>query len=122
MKRLLPEEIREQEWALEIASFKPAICHFEVFLGFEGDIARHGATRSNHWFYQNWDTDKGIWTVADGAPIPGFTLEECDVVYGDHIDRPMAWRGRTEVKQLVGRPVRLRFVLSDADIFSLRFR
>ena len=64
------KEIREQEWAGEVASFKPAICHFEVFLGFEGDIARHGATRSNHWFYESWDTDEGIWAVADGGPIP----------------------------------------------------
>jgi len=70
VKRLLPEQIREQEWAREIASFKPAICHFEVFLGFEGDIARHGATRSNHWFYESWDTNEGIWAVADGGPIP----------------------------------------------------
>jgi all-trans-retinol 13,14-reductase len=70
VKRLLPEDIREQDWAREIASFKPAVCHFEVYLGFEGDIARHGATRSNHWFHENWDTDDGIWAVADGSPIP----------------------------------------------------
>ena len=70
VKRLLPEDIREQEWAREIASFKPAVCHFEVYLGFEGDIARHGATRSNHWFHENWDTDDGIWAVAGGSPIP----------------------------------------------------
>jgi all-trans-retinol 13,14-reductase len=70
VKRLLPEEIREQHWAREIATFKPAICHFEVFLGFEGDIARHGATRSNHWFYESWDTNDAIWAVADGGPIP----------------------------------------------------
>jgi all-trans-retinol 13,14-reductase len=70
VKHLLPEEIREQHWAREIATFKPSVCHFEVFLGFEGDIARHGATRSNHWFYENWDTNDGIWTAADGEPIP----------------------------------------------------
>jgi all-trans-retinol 13,14-reductase len=70
VKRLLPAEIREQHWAREIATFKPAICHFEVFLGFEGDIARHGATRSNHWFYESWDTNNAIWAVADGGPIP----------------------------------------------------
>ena len=50
VKRLLPEEIRTQDWAREIATFKPSICHFDVFLGFEGDIAKYGATRSNHWF------------------------------------------------------------------------
>ncbi|MCB0325284.1 MAG: NAD(P)/FAD-dependent oxidoreductase [Bdellovibrionales bacterium] len=69
VKHLLPEEIHEQHWAREIATFKPSICHFEVFLGFEGDIARHGATRSNHWFYESWDTNDGIWAAADGGPI-----------------------------------------------------
>lgn len=70
VKRLLPEEIREQPWAREIATFKPAICHFDLFIGFQGDIARHGATRSNHWFYASWDTNNAIWDVADGGPIP----------------------------------------------------
>lgn len=69
VKRLLPAEIREQEWAAEIAALKPSICHFEIFLGFEGDIARRGATRSNHWFYESWDTNDGIWSDLDG-PIP----------------------------------------------------
>ena len=70
VKRLLPEEIRQQEWAREIATFKPSICHFEIFLGFEGDIAQHGATRSNHWFYESWDTDDAIWSATEKGPIP----------------------------------------------------
>jgi all-trans-retinol 13,14-reductase len=70
VKRLLPDAIREQDWAREIASFKPAICHFEVYLGFEGDIALHGATRANHWFYESWNTDDGIWAAGDGEPLP----------------------------------------------------
>jgi all-trans-retinol 13,14-reductase len=65
VKRLLPEEITRQEWAREIATFKPSICHFQVYLGFEGDIARYGATRSNHWFYESWDIADAIWS-ADG--------------------------------------------------------
>ena len=43
MKHLLPEEIREQPWAREIATFKPSICHFDLFLGFEGNITQYGA-------------------------------------------------------------------------------
>ena len=61
VKRLLPKDVGAQDWAGEIASFKPSVCHFEVYMGFEGDIARHGATRSNHWFHENWDTDDAIW-------------------------------------------------------------
>lgn len=69
VKRLLPPEIRQQEWATEIAAFDPSICHFEMFLGFEGDITRHGATRSNHWFHETWDMNDGIWSNVDD-PIP----------------------------------------------------
>jgi len=70
VKHLLPGEIREQQWAREIATFKQSVCHFDLFLGFEGDIAQHGATRSNHWFYDSWDTNDAIWTAADGESIP----------------------------------------------------
>jgi len=70
VKRLLPEDIRRQDWGREISTFKPAICHFEVFLGFEGDIGKYGATRANHWFYESWDTDDGIWFAADDEPLP----------------------------------------------------
>ena len=70
VKRLLPEEIKTHEWAREVASFKPSVCHFEVYLGFEGDIARHGATRANHWFFDNWDSGDVIWDVADGSSPP----------------------------------------------------
>jgi len=70
VKRLLPEDIHQQDWAREISGFKPAICHFDVYLGFEGDIAKYGATRANHWFYESWDTNDGIWYAADDEPIP----------------------------------------------------
>lgn len=69
IKRLLPEDIGAQDWAQEIASFKPSVCHFEVYFGFEGDIGRQGATRSNHWFYESWNTDEAIWSVASPLPM-----------------------------------------------------
>jgi all-trans-retinol 13,14-reductase len=71
VKHLLPENIGQQDWPREISTFKPSFCHFEAFLGFEGDIAKHGATRANHWFYETWDTNDVIWSAAEGAPIPG---------------------------------------------------
>ena len=69
VKRLLPRDIGPQDWTREVASFEPSVCHFEVFLGFEGDIAKHGATRANHWFYETWDTNAGLWSAADDDPI-----------------------------------------------------
>jgi len=70
VKELLPQKIRDQDWARMIAAFKPSICHFNVFLGFEGDIAKYGATRANHWFYESWDTNNGIWSGVKDEPIP----------------------------------------------------
>ena len=70
VKRLLPKAIGKQDWANEIAGFKPSICHFAIFLGFEGDISRLGATRSNHWFYESWDTNDSVWRATDDGLPP----------------------------------------------------
>jgi len=58
---------------------------------------------------------------AEGRAIPGYGLDDMAEIYGDELERPVAWKGGGEVGQLAGRPVRLRFVLRDADVFSFRF-
>lgn len=59
--RLLPATLLDSEWVREILSFGPSACHVALYLGLEGDIRTHGATASNHWFYESWDTDAGVW-------------------------------------------------------------
>ena len=56
-----------------------------------------------------------------GRPIPGFTLDDCDLQYGDELDRTITWKGNRDVGQLAGRPIRLRFEIKDADLYSFRF-
>jgi hypothetical protein len=58
---------------------------------------------------------------ADGTPIPGFQLDECAEVFGDTIERTVGWKHGPDVSRLAGHNVRLRFVLQDADLYSLRF-
>ena len=58
----------------------------------------------------------------EGSPVPGFSLAECREIIGDEIERPVTWEGRPDLGQLSGKPVRLRFVMKDADLYSLRFR
>jgi hypothetical protein len=58
---------------------------------------------------------------AGGKPIPGFTLADCEVAYGDAIERPMKWKGG-DLKTLAGQPVQLRFVMKECDVYSYRFR
>ncbi|MBM3536197.1 MAG: hypothetical protein FJX60_24595 [Alphaproteobacteria bacterium] len=57
-----------------------------------------------------------------GEPIPGFGLEQAIDLIGDRIDLPASWKGRDSVAALAGRPIRLRFVMREADLFSIQFR
>ena len=57
-----------------------------------------------------------------GGPLPGYNLRDCPAVVGDHIDRAISWKGGRDLSAHAGRPVRLRIVLEDADLYSLRFR
>jgi all-trans-retinol 13,14-reductase len=62
--KLLPEPMRDSAWAREILSFKPNVAHVGLYLGLEGDVHAHGATKSNHWLYQSWDPAAGVWADA----------------------------------------------------------
>ena len=58
-----------------------------------------------------------------GRPIDGHRLEDCDVIHtANELDRPVRWRGRTDVSALAGRPVRLRVAYRDADLYAFQFR
>jgi hypothetical protein len=57
-----------------------------------------------------------------GKPVPGFALENCDEIYGDSIDRAITWGGKSDVSQLADRPVRLHFVMGDADLYAFQIR
>jgi len=59
---------------------------------------------------------------ADGKPIPGFTLGDCLGIRGDEIERVVNWKKGANVSRLAGRPVRLRFELRDANLYSVQFR
>ena len=57
----------------------------------------------------------------NGDPIDGRALADCHEIFGDEIERTVTWKDGTGLKQLAGRPVRLRFVMKDADLFSFQF-
>jgi hypothetical protein len=56
-----------------------------------------------------------------GKAIPGYTLADCEPIFGDSIERTVTWKHGGDVSSLSGQIVRLRFALKDADLFSLRF-
>ena len=70
-----------------------------------------------------------------GKPLPGFALEDSPLIWGDKIKHTVCWdrqcalfttRPRKTPKPMLRRiskmPIRLRFVMKDADLYSLRFK
>lgn len=59
---------------------------------------------------------------AAGRPLSGFALEDCEPIYGDEMARTVKWKGEPSLERFAGQDVRLRFVMEDADLYSLRFQ
>ncbi|MEZ6127117.1 MAG: hypothetical protein R3C59_00380 [Planctomycetaceae bacterium] len=57
----------------------------------------------------------------DGAAMPGFSATDCLPIWGDEIDRTVRWRGNRDLTLLAGQPVRLRFVMTECDLYSFQF-
>lgn len=57
----------------------------------------------------------------NGTPIPNFQLKDCEVTFGDNIDRQIRWAGDPDLSEWAGRPVRIRFVMTECDLYAFRF-
>jgi len=57
-----------------------------------------------------------------GKPIPDFTLADSSNRVGDTIEQPFSWKKGSDILSLAGQPVRLRFVMQEADLFAIQFR
>jgi len=57
-----------------------------------------------------------------GKPLPGYTFEDCDELFGDTLDRTVTWKSKADLSSLTGRVVRIRFALRDSDLFAFQFR
>jgi hypothetical protein len=58
---------------------------------------------------------------ADGNPIPNFTLSDSIELFGDTVTGAAVWQNNPDLSAHAGRPVRLRFVMRDADLYSIKF-
>lgn len=59
---------------------------------------------------------------AAGKAVENFRLDDCPPIRGDAIEHTVSWKSGSDVAALARRGVRLRFELTDADLFSLRFK
>lgn len=58
---------------------------------------------------------------AKGEAVPGFTAKESVALTGDEIDGIVKWSSGSDVSKLAGQPIRLRFLLDKADVYSMKF-
>lgn len=63
----------------------------------------------------------------DGKNLPGFSIEDCQEQIGNEIDRIVTWKkastekNEASLQSLIGKTVRLRISLRDADLYALKF-
>jgi len=58
---------------------------------------------------------------AAGKEVPGFTVDACDVIRGNAVEKVVTWKGSSDLTALSGQPVRLRFVMRAAKLFAFQF-
>lgn len=58
----------------------------------------------------------------EGEALAGYGLADSVEQVGDELERVVRWRRGADVSGLAGREVRVRLVMKDADVYSLRFR
>lgn len=56
-----------------------------------------------------------------GRPLPGYTLADSVLFFGDELSEEVRWKSGEDLSLLAGKPVRVRFVLKDADVYAMRF-
>jgi len=57
-----------------------------------------------------------------GNAVDGFSADRCDLIHTcNEINRVVTWQRNSDVSRLAGRPVRLRFVLTNCDLYAFQF-
>jgi hypothetical protein len=57
----------------------------------------------------------------NGKTIPGFSSENCIPLIGNEISRQVEWKTGSSLEQLNSTPLKIRFTLKDADLYSFNF-
>ena len=64
-----------------------------------------------------------------GYPLPGFSLEESPLIWGDEIEHTVRWEcsyakatSENPLARIAWKSICLRFIMKDADLYSLRFK
>ena len=58
-----------------------------------------------------------------GTALPGYTLDDCVTIHSaNQINRTVRWTKGANASALAGKPIRVRFVMHDTDLYAFQFR
>lgn len=69
VEHLVPEEYKKSKWGEGISSLKQSPSYLCLYLGFEGDIVKAGATKANQWYMESWDMEWKEWDLSKADSI-----------------------------------------------------
>lgn len=58
----------------------------------------------------------------NGQAVPQYSLDACDEIGGNHIEKTATWNGKDDLSSLRGRVVRLRFVMRACKLYAFQFQ
>lgn len=91
----------------------------------EGTLTTRPLLFRNSTLYLNADALKGEVRVEilseEGRAHAGFSRADCDVLQSDSVRQKVTWRGDSNLTQLAGKRVRLKFYLRNASLYSFAF-
>jgi hypothetical protein len=121
----------EGAWRDEIRRLRRYTIRLDGFVSLNasfagGEMTTKPVTFSGSRLLVNYSTSAaGSLRVAildsDGTAMPGFGLHDADELYGDTTSQSVSWTSNSDVSGLAGKPVRLRFQLTDGDLYSFQF-
>lgn len=54
----------------------------------------------------------------NGIPIEGYSLNDSDEIIGNELEKEVSWNNTSSLKNLADKPIKIRFVFNDANIYS----
>lgn len=57
-----------------------------------------------------------------GHPLEGLQLDDAEPLYGDEVEGTFRWKSPVRLDAFHDRPIRFRFVMQDADLYSMRVK
>ncbi len=107
--------LREDGWAKLVPDYETGQVYTKQFV-FEGDTLRVNADCS-YGYLQVELLDPTL------TPYEGFSAELCDPLIGerDQIWHTVRWQGKSDLRSLWNKPVRIRFTLREVSLYAFKF-